>query len=153
MPPAPAGAILVLAPWTEWCALHTKSRPIFINEVDLEIGDRSGGLGGESRTLRNSENRSLLSSLLLSSQMINSNLFFKIEEIQLSNQYLLVESKTNCNSLSNHGGREEWVRREVVKAWVHWRKVANPRATERYRQESRCLHLISCQTMVGKNSG
>ena len=67
---------------------------------------------------------------MLSSQMINSTLFFKIEEIQLSNQYLLVESKTNCNSLSNHGGREEWVRREVVKAWVHWRKVANPRATK-----------------------
>ena len=41
--------------------LGPPKRPIFINEVDLEIGDRSGRLG-ESRTLRDSENRSLLSS-------------------------------------------------------------------------------------------
>ena len=69
---------------------------------------------------------------ILSSQMINSNFFFVrkiVNPVVKPILYLLVESKMNCNWLSNHGGREQWVRREFVKAWVHWRKVANPRAT------------------------
>ena len=49
---------------------------------------------------------------------INSNLFFFrkiINPVVKPILYLLVESKTNCNWLSNHGGREQWVRRELSK--------------------------------------